>query len=133
VLSPPNVETVQRLYRALTDPDPAELLEVLDPNLHADITPGLPHGWGGTYTTAADLIERCWRPMFSLLAIHPVPQDYLLCEPDRIVVLGRYKGRSRATGRTLDAAFAHVLQFEHARVVRLLQITDSARWHQTLR
>lgn len=132
-MRPRNVETVQRLYRALADPDPAELLEVLDPNLHANITAGLPNGWGGTYTTAADLIQRCWRPMFSQLAIHPVPQEYLLCEPDRIVVLGRYRGQSRAAGRPLDAAFAHVLQLEHDRIIGLVQITDSARWHQTLR
>ncbi|HET6867488.1 MAG TPA: nuclear transport factor 2 family protein [Solirubrobacteraceae bacterium] len=132
-MSPRNVETVQRLYRAITDPDLAELLEVLDPNLHADFTVGLPQGWGGTYTTAADLIERCWRPMFSRLAIHPVPQEYILCESDQIVVLGRYQGQSRATGRTLDAAFAHVLQFEHDRIIRLVQITDSARWHEALR
>lgn len=132
-MSPRNVKTVQRFYRALTDPDPAELVEVLDPNLHATITAGLPLGWGGSYTTAADLIERCWRPIFSQLEIHPVPEEYLLCEPDRIVVLGRYEGQSLATGRALDAAFAHVLQVERDRIISLVQITDSARWHHTLR
>lgn len=127
------LETVQRLYRALADPDPAELLDVLDPNLHANITAGLPHGWGGIYTTAVELMERCWRPIFSQLAVHPVPEEYLVCDPDRIVVLGRYQGQTRATGRTLDAAFAHVLQVEHGRIISLVQITDSARWHEALR
>lgn len=49
------------------------------------------------------------------------------------MILGRYLGRSRETGRSHDAAFAHVLRFQDGAVSELIQITDTARWHEALR
>jgi 2-(1,2-epoxy-1,2-dihydrophenyl)acetyl-CoA isomerase len=51
-----------------------------------------------------------------------------------MVVTGRYVGQARGTGRALDAAFAHVLRFAgDGRISELVQITDTARWHEALR
>lgn len=49
-----------------------------------------------------------------------------------MVVIGRYRGTVRATGAPIDAAFAHVLRVKDVRVSELVQITDTARWHDTL-
>lgn len=127
-----NLEVTKRFYAALTARDAQALLSVLDPELHAEITAGLPQGWGGTYTSARDMLERCWRPIFQQLDIRPVPREYLPSDPDNVVVLGDYQIRSRATGARHDAAFVHVLEFNDRRIRRLAQVTDSARWHQAL-
>jgi ketosteroid isomerase-like protein len=39
-------------------------------------------------------------------------------------------GAARASGRPLDAAFAHVLTIRDGRVASLEQITDTQRWHE---
>ncbi len=127
-----NLRIAERFYRALATSDTRTLLELLDPQLHAEITAGLPHGWGGVYSGSRDMLDRCWRPIFTQLAVRPVPREYLPCDEDRVVVLGRYHGHSRATGRQLDAAFAHVLRLRDQRIYELVQITDSARWHDAL-
>lgn len=123
-----NLVVTERFYAALAAADARALLELLDPSFHAELTEGLPEGWGGVYTTARDMLDRGWGPIFRVLGSRPVPEEYLACGPDRIVVLGRYQGRHRRTGRLLDATFAHVLGFAGGRIRSLRQITDSARW-----
>ena len=44
---------------------------------------------------------------------------------DTIVVLGRYRGTCRATGRVLDAQLAHVWRVADGRVVGFQQYTDT--------
>jgi ketosteroid isomerase-like protein len=66
------------------------------------------------------------------LETRPVPDEYLPAGPDRMVVIGRYLGHARATGRAHDAAFAHILRFGRGRVSELVQITDTARWQEAL-
>ena len=58
------------------------------------------------------------------------PETLLDAEGDR-VVLGRYVGGARATGRPL-AAFPHVLEFREGCVARHTQVTDSSRWANAL-
>jgi hypothetical protein len=47
--------------------------------------------------------------------------------------LGATAGTPAATGRPLDAAFAHVLRSRRRPRRELVQITDTARWHDALR
>ncbi len=53
-----------------------------------------------------------------------VPED-LLDAGDTVVVLGRYRGSYKATGRTLDAQLVHVWRLEDGKVVRFQQYTDT--------
>ncbi|HET9102555.1 MAG TPA: nuclear transport factor 2 family protein [Solirubrobacteraceae bacterium] len=128
-----NLAVTERFYAALAAADARALLELLDPSFRAELTDGLPEGWGGVYTGAHDMLERGWGPIFRVLDSRPVAQEYLACGPDRLVVLGRYQGRHRGSGRALDAAFAHVLDLAGGRIRSLRQITDSARWHDCVR
>ena len=128
-----DLELAKKFYRGLGAADPSVLLDVLHPGFRAKVTAGLPHGWGGTYESAREMLERCWARVFASLDIRPIPEEYLPSGPERLVVLGRYVGAGRSTDRKLDAAFAHVLRFRDGRITELIQITDSARWHEALR
>lgn len=123
------VDVARRFYDALTNHDLHALLVVLDPSLDSRITRGIPNGWGGHFSSLDELMTRCWRPIFGELQLRPVPREYVLCDGNRVTVLGEYQGRSRTTGRALDAAFAHVLTVAGERIVKLVQVTDSAAWH----
>ena len=46
---------------------------------------------------------------------------------DSVVALGAYHGTNRATGRSMTAAFAHVLWVSEGRVVRFEQYADTAK------
>jgi ketosteroid isomerase-like protein len=43
-----------------------------------------------------------------------------------------YEAFAAHDGRPLSAAFAHVLRFAGGRVPEIVQITDTARWHDAL-
>ena len=43
---------------------------------------------------------------------------------------GRYRGRGKQSGTTLDAAFAHLITIDDGRIRGLEQYTDTARWHE---
>ena len=128
-----NLDTARALYAAFEAADGPALLELLDPGFEAEVTAGLPDGWGGHYEGPEVMLRECWARVFARLDSHPVPSEYLEAGDGRIVVLGRYLGRARDTGRPHEAAFAHVLRFRDGRIRALVQITDSERWHDALR
>lgn len=55
------------------------------------------------------------------------PSVNLDVDDHRVVVIGRYRGSSRAED-TVDAAFAHVIATRGDQIAALQQITDTARW-----
>jgi ketosteroid isomerase-like protein len=52
---------------------------------------------------------------------------------DTVLVEGRYRGRMKATGRAVDAQFAHVWQVRNGKVVRFQQYTDTRQWADAAR
>ena len=127
-----NLGPAKQFYSALRAGDIKGILNVLHPGFRALLTAGLPFGWGGSYTSARDLMERCWRPMFQRAEVRPLPREYLRCDLDRVVVLGDYQIRTRQGAGQINAAFVHVLDIDDLRIRRLVQVTDSARWHEAL-
>jgi uncharacterized protein len=45
-----------------------------------------------------------------------------------VVAVGHYRGTVRASGRPVEASFAHVLTIRDGRIARLDQITDTGSW-----
>jgi uncharacterized protein len=131
-MMPPNLIPAQRLYGAFEAHDGQALLDALTPDFRGVVSAGMPRGLGGEYAGREHMLSECWAQVFAALDTCPVAHEYLPVGADRMVVLGRYVGHARATGRPLDAAFAHVLRFEGGRVSELIQITDTARWHDAL-
>jgi len=92
----------------------------------------MPAGLGGVYSGSETMLRECWRRVFELVDVRPAPAEYLPVADDRMIVLGRYEGMARATGRSLSAAFAHLLRFTNGRISEIVQITDTGRWRDAL-
>lgn len=122
----------ERLYEAFANDDADALLATLTPDFHGVVSAGMPLGVGGSYDTAVAMLDTVWGPVGAELDVTPVPDEYLYAADDRVVVIGRYRGTVRATGAPIDAAFVHVLRIEDDHVSELIQITDTARWHDAL-
>ena len=52
---------------------------------------------------------------------------------DTIVALGRYRGRVRATGKSVDARFAHVWRVDGDHIRSFEQLTDTAQFSNATR
>ncbi len=55
----------------------------------------------------------------------PPPRRSFSTPATLVVVLGRYRGTNKATGRPLDAQLAHVWRVRDGKAVRFQQYTDT--------
>ena len=104
-MSEEDLPALRRIYDAFSRWDIDELARDVAHDFELNLPESLPfggtrHGYDGIHAFAAvfqDHVEGGWAD----------PDDFLHAG-DRIVVLGRMRGRARATGRTFEAPFAHV-------------------------
>jgi hypothetical protein len=125
------LEIAQRAYVAFDRDDLDGVLADLDDAIVWEQAQGLPHG--GTYrgiaavrTNVFDPLDRDWWDEFSA-----TPHQFI-DGGDEIVVLGRYHGTAKNSGRALDVPFVHVWTITGEKVVRFRQFLDTAGWNTAL-
>ena len=106
-------------------------LAMMDDSIVWHQAQGLPHG--GIYeglpavrAAVFDPLDEQWWEGFDA-----TPSE-MLGGDDHVVVIGRYTGRAKGTGRPLDIPFAHVWRFENGKAVRFHQFTDTRGWTDAL-
>ena len=126
-----HAEIVERSYEAFARDD----MDAVLADMHADIewhqAQGLPHG--GLYRgldevrrNVFDPLDRDWWKEFV------VEPDELIEADDQVVVIGRYRGVAKDTGKRLDVPFVHVWTFRGGLAVRFRQFLDTAGWNAAL-
>jgi len=126
-----SVDLVKRSYVAFERGDMDGVLGDMDPEIEWQQAQGLPHG--GTYhgleevrRTIFDPLEEEWWDEFSA-----VPTEFLDAGGE-VVVLGRYRGVAKGTGKQLDVPFVHIWTVRGERAVRFRQFLDTAGWIEAL-
>ncbi len=119
-----NLAVVQKMYRALARKDLAAVREILHPEIEWIQNAGFP---GGGRQVGADAVLQ---GVFARFGVEWVDWqanvDQWLDAGETIVALGRYHGTFKTTGKTTDAAFAHVYDVRNGRIVRFRQYADTA-------
>jgi uncharacterized protein len=126
-----NLDRVRESYVAFARGDLEGALAHFADDVRWEQAQGLPHG--GTYDgmdevrrNVFDPLDRDWWTSFTA-----DPEEYLDADGE-VVVLGRYRGIAKGTGKTLDVPFVHVWSFEGERAVRFRQFLDTAGWNEAL-
>lgn len=126
-----HVDLVRRSYDAFARGD----LDAVVADMHDDIewqqAQGLPHG--GTYRGVAEVrrnvfdpLDRDWWSEFSALP------DEFFDAGEEVVVLGRYRGVAKETGRRLDVPFVHIWSLRDGKAWRFRQFLDTHGWVEAL-
>lgn len=125
------VEIVRRSYEAFARKDLDGVLGDMAPDIRWEQAQGLPHG--GVYhgldevrRSIFDPLDAEWWDEFS------ADPDEFLDAGDDVVVLGRYRGVAKGTGKRLDVPFVHVWTLREGRAVRFRQFLDTAGWVDAL-
>lgn len=121
-------DLVRSLYPALAAGDRTALGGLLAPDFEGTLPGGLPLGLGGTRRGPEAMIEEVWWAIGRAFALRAEPAEWIDCAGGRLLVLGRYVGRCRATGAALDAPFAHLWSGRDGRLCGLWHLTDTALW-----
>lgn len=126
-----NGDTVRRSYAAFARGDLDGVVADMADDIVWEQAQGLPHG--GTYhgleavrRHVFDPLEEAWWDAFA------ADPEELVEAGDEVVVLGRYRGRAKRTGRVLDVPFVHVWTLCDGRAVRFRQFLDTAGWNAAL-
>jgi uncharacterized protein len=121
------VPVVTQSYDAFARDDMDGVLAHMHPDIEWHQAQGLPHG--GLYrgldevrANVFDPLDRDWWDEFVV-----TPEEFIDAGRE-VVVLGRYRGIARGTGKTLDVPFVHVWTFADERAVRFRQFLDTAGW-----
>lgn len=122
---------VRRSYEAFARGDLDAVVADMADDIVWEQAQGLPHG--GLYRGLDDVrrnvfepLDRDWWSAFSA-----VPDEFLDAGGE-VVVLGRYRGTAKRTGRRLDVPFVHVWTLQDGKAVRFRQFLDTAGWNAAL-
>jgi ketosteroid isomerase-like protein len=124
-MSAANVELIRALYGAFAAGDIPGVLNRMSPDMEWNEAENFPYADGNPYVGHDAIVGG----IFARLGgewdgFAAVPDEYLDAG-DTVVVLGRYRGTCKATGRPLDAQMVHVWRVEDGKAARFQQYTDT--------
>jgi uncharacterized protein len=126
-----SVEATRRSYEAFARGDMEGVVADMDEAIEWHQAQGLPHG--GLYRGLAEVrraifdpLDEEWWDEFAADA------DDFLDAGDHVVVIGRYRGRAKETGKPLDVPFVHVWTWRGGKAIRFRQFLDTAGWVEAL-
>ena len=127
-----NVAIVRRSYVAFARDDMDGVVGDIHPDIVWHQAQGLPHG--GVYHGLAEVRRNVFDPLdrdwWSEFTAEP---DEFLDADGEVVVLGRYRGVAKETGKKLDVPFVHVWTLQDGKAVLFRQFLDTAGWVEALR
>lgn len=127
------VSAAQQLYRALAAGDRDALGSLLHPEFVGHATEGLPMDMGGEHVGPENMQKKLWWRIGRHYKVEAQVDEFRALNDGRLFVAGHYRGEARVSGKTLDAAFIHVIGFSSdGRISALDQLTDSAAWVEAL-
>lgn len=124
-MSHENVARVRAIYEAFAAGDIAGVLNRMSPDIVWNEAESFLYADGNPYRGPEGVLNGVFaRIGDDWDGFQAIPQEYLDAG-DTVVVLGRYRGTAKATGRPLDAQLAHVWRVEDGKAVGFQQYTDT--------
>ncbi len=131
-MSEENLNIARQAYDAFNRGDIDTVLSIMDPNIEwqePDVE-GLPDR--GTHHGPEAVANNVFGSLVEHWDGFRVEAEEFLDAGDRVIVLGRFRGTGKATGRTLDAPYAHVWTLRDGRWVNFRDYMDTATFVQAL-
>jgi ketosteroid isomerase-like protein len=126
-----NVDATRRSYEAFGRGDLAGVLAEMDDAIEWHQAQGLPHGglYRGLDAVRANVFDPLGAEWWSAFSADP---DEFLDAGAEVVVIGRYRGRAKKSGKELDVPYVHVWSFRDGLAWRFRQFLDTAGWNDAL-
>ena len=122
-MSDQNLKGVQAVYDAFAKGDIPAVLGFMDSDIEWTEADGFPYG--GTYNGPNAVLEGVFMKFGSEWDGFAAAPDEFIDAGDTVVVLGKYSGKYKATGKSFQANFAHVWKLRDGKAHRFLQYADT--------
>ena len=120
-----NIEVIQELYRAFREKDYDAFRRISTDDLEWVQNEGFPGG--ATYKSASEVIEGVFKANNKHWESFAYHIEQFLDAGDSVVVLGKYTGRDRISGKSMSAAAAHVYNLRDGKVCRFQMFADTKK------
>ena len=124
-MSRQDVALIRNLYEAFAKGDVPAVLAAMSPDIVWNEAENYPYADGNPYRGPEAILAGVFARIGSEWdGFAAVPEEYI-DGGDTIVVLGRYRGTYRASGRSMDAQMVHVWRLADGRITRFDQRVDT--------
>ena len=124
-MSQENVALVQAIYAAFAAGDVPGVVSRMSPDIVWNEAENFPYADRNPYLGPEAILTGVFGRIGTEWDDFAAIPEELLDAGDTVIVLGRYHGTFRATGRVLDAQLAHVWRIEDGQAVAFQQYTDT--------
>lgn len=121
-------DVVKALYDAFGRGDVPAVLGAFDPQIQWREAESFVYADGNPYAGPQAVAEGVFQRLVADVENFTVNPAHFVEGGDTVVVEGRYQGTMKATGRPVDAQFAHVWQLRDGKIIRFQQYTDTKQW-----
>jgi ketosteroid isomerase-like protein len=119
-----NADLVADVYAAFGTGDVPKVLGSMHPQINWTETAG--YKYGGVYHGPQAVLENVFARIQVDFESFSIDVERLINAGNVVVMQGHYVAKGKATGKTVRAAVAHVLEISDGKVVRFDQYVDSA-------
>ena len=125
-----NLNAIKALYEAFATGDIPTVLGTLSPDIAWTEAEGFPYG--GTYNGPKAVLTGVFMRLGSEWDGFAAVPDKFIDGGDTVVVLGKYGGKYKATGKSINVDFAHVWKMQDGKAARFIQYVDTLLVHRAL-
>jgi len=123
-----SVGQVKAFYDAADQGDFGAASQALDPDIEWK-EPNVPALWFRGIHYGAEAVRReVLEPMVAKIADFSMTMKKFFEVGSHVIVVGRYQGRVKTTGKELDAPTAHIWTLRNGKAVRFEAYHDGAKW-----
>ncbi|MFH2057097.1 MAG: nuclear transport factor 2 family protein [bacterium] len=125
-----NLDTLRNGYENFAKGNIPAVLAVFDPKIEWTEAEGFPYA--GTYVGHEAVVNNVFMKLGTEWDGYTVKTNEFIDAGDRIVVLGKYSGTYKATGKSFEADFAHVWTMRDGIAKKFYQYADTALVQEAL-
>ena len=124
-MSADNVSLVKGIYQAFGTGDVPAVIAAMSPAIEWNEAENFPYADGNPYRGAEAILGGVFARLASEWDGFHVEPEQFLDAGDTVIMLGRYAGTCRATGRAMSPQAAHIWTVAEGKVVRFQQLVDT--------
>ena len=125
-----NIDSVKQIYQGFAEGDIPTVLGLLNSEIDWTEAEGFPYA--GTYHGPRAVLEGVFMRLGSEWNGFAAVPDEFIDGGDTVVVLGKYSGTYKRTGKSFQADFAHVWKMRDGKAIRFIQYVDTLLVHRAL-
>ncbi len=124
-MSHENAALIQKLYAAFAVGDVATVMDAMSPGIIWNEAENHPYADGNPYVGPQAVAEGVFARLGGEWDGFAVAVEEILAAEDLVVVLGRYHGSYKATGRTQNTQMVHAWRVVDAKITSFQQYADT--------